>query len=143
MAAAEDDEDVSALRGARAEAAKDADQEDFDENAPLQGEEEEDDTPKDPSAPAPGAVVALAPDSNAEERDMEAEFASWQAKVGPDFRALESALRPVERFALRFRTDVEPYYSIFFINEQQRLVELKARYATPYAGVDAKCYCRV
>lgn len=29
---------------------------------------------------------------------MEAEFASWQAKVGPDFRALESALKPVERW---------------------------------------------
>ena len=28
---------------------------------------------------------------------MEAEFASWQAKVGPDFTALESALKPVER----------------------------------------------
>jgi hypothetical protein len=55
---------------------------------------------------------------------MEAEFASWQAKVGPDFRALESALKPVERFALRFRTDLEPYYSIFYINEQQRLLEM-------------------
>jgi hypothetical protein len=32
-----------------------------------------------------------------EEKDMEAEFASWQAKLGPDFSALESALKPVER----------------------------------------------
>ena len=31
---------------------------------------------------------------------MEAEFASWQAKVGPDFRALELALKPVERYPL-------------------------------------------
>jgi hypothetical protein len=33
-----------------------------------------------------------------EEKDMEAEFASWQAKLGPDFSALESALKPVERY---------------------------------------------
>jgi hypothetical protein len=38
------------------------------------------------------------PDMPTEEKDMEAEFASWQAKVGPDFRALESALKPVERW---------------------------------------------
>jgi hypothetical protein len=42
MAAAEDDEDVSAMRGARAELLKD--QEEFDENAPVVvGEDEEDD----------------------------------------------------------------------------------------------------
>jgi hypothetical protein len=33
----------------------------------------------------------------------------------------------VERFALRFRTDIEPFYSMFYINEQQRLLELQVR----------------
>ena len=55
---------------------------------------------------------------------MEAEFASWQASIGPDFNALQSALKPIERFAIRFRTEVEPFYSIHFMNEQQALQEL-------------------
>ena len=56
-------------------------------------------------------------------KEMEAEFASWQAKVGPDFESIEGALKPVERYALRFRTDpqLDPYYSVYFLTEQQKL----------------------
>lgn len=131
MAAVEDDEDVSAMRGARAELLKD--QEEFDENAPVVvGEDDEEDkgtskgqsSSSSSSSSSSKAIVTIVPEVQTEEKDMEAEFASWQAKVGPDFRALESALKPVERFALRFRTDLEPYYSIFYINEQQRLLEM-------------------
>ena len=31
---------------------------------------------------------------------------------------------PLNRFALKLRTDIEPYYSIFYSNEQQRLQEM-------------------
>lgn len=55
---------------------------------------------------------------------MEAEFASWQANVGVDAKSLESALKPVERYALKLRTSIDPYYSLFFLSEQQRLESL-------------------
>lgn len=48
---------------------------------------------------------------------MEAEFASWQAKVGPDFSALESALRPVERYVredLLFSVQLFPHLVLLF-----------------------------
>jgi hypothetical protein len=44
-------------------------------------------------------ITAPVSDVLTEEKDMEAEFASWQAKLGPDFSALESALKPVERYS--------------------------------------------
>ena len=93
-------------------------QEEFDENAPLGGtgegvegddeqdpngddgggeKGEKDKATKPPAASTADTTLALV----SEEKDMEAEFASWQAKVGPDFHALESALKPVERFALK------------------------------------------
>ena len=59
--------------------------------------------PSIPLLPSPPSLSHLslpaAPVSDVltEEKDMEAEFASWQAKLGPDFSALESALKPVER----------------------------------------------
>ena len=93
-------------------------QEEFDENAPLGGTGDgvEGDDEQDPHGEDGGGekgekdkatkpTIATGAESTlalvSEEKDMEAEFASWQAKVGPDFHALESALKPVERFALK------------------------------------------
>ncbi|CAN0293916.1 unnamed protein product, partial [Ectocarpus fasciculatus] len=49
-----------------------------------------------------------------------------QNKVGPDVSALESSLAPIERYALRVRTDVDPYYSLYFRTEAQRREEIEA-----------------
>ena len=56
--------------------------------------------PPSPLPPLFLTSLSAAPVSDVltEEKDMEAEFASWQAKLGPDFSALESALKPVERY---------------------------------------------
>lgn len=61
-----------------------------------------------------------------EKEDVDIEFAKWQANIGPlaDINALKSALRPIERFAFQFHTDIEPFYSIYYIQEQQRLLSL-------------------
>lgn len=40
--------------------------------------------------------------------------------------ALESSLAPIERYALRVRTDVDPYYSLYFRTEAQRREEIEA-----------------
>ena len=158
MLAAEDEDDVAAMRVTKEEMAKELDE--FDEDAPIEqldegggGEHHPPDQsraaakaarkapPPPPPPPSsssgllegdgpqlcpPGATGLEVEDADADqdardERDMEREFASWQEKVGPDFRALQSALKPVERYALRFRTDCDPYYSLFYISEQARL----------------------
>ena len=49
-----------------------------------------------------------------------------QNKVGPDVSALESALAPIERYALRVRQEVDPFYSLYFRTEAQRREEVEA-----------------
>ena len=105
----------------------------FDENAPVTKEEEDEEEEQAEanntnnnisSGLGSTAIVVTTHGAGGEDRelkDLEAEFASWQEKVGPDFKALEASLRGIERFALRLHTEVEPYYSIFYLTEQQRL----------------------
>jgi hypothetical protein len=45
--------------------------------------------------------------------------------LGPDFQSLESALKPIEAYALRFNIDVEPYRSIYYSNELATLEDMK------------------
>ena len=147
MLAAEDEEDVAAMRVTKEEIAKEMDE--FDEDAPIEqfdegGAASSTDQSKEAAAEAkakaakravasaekdddePPETVGAAGDQDAnDERDMEREFASWQEKVGPDFRALENALKPVERYALRYRTEFDPFFSLFYITEQVRLEAMK------------------
>ena len=58
-------------------------------------------------------------------RRMEAEFAAWQQRIGPDVSALERSLSRVERFALRFRTDIEPFVSFASLQDQRNWEELQ------------------
>lgn len=132
MAAVEDDEDVSALRQAERENEKE--QSEFDENQSSRVatdlDEEDNEILPEPSPSVKQINAAnvsqssqdsLVIDKEKEEKDIEQEFASWQAKIGPDINALQNALRPVERYAFNLHTNIEPFYSIFYIQEQQRL----------------------
>lgn len=131
MAAAEDEEDVFAMRGARAELAKEGDE--FDEAVapvsttasaadPADGEDDTNDieAENEPEEAATDLAVTM----STEEALIEAEFENWQKKVGNDFNAIENALKPIERYAYRFNTVVEPYYSPHFLLDQQRMSEL-------------------
>ena len=118
MTAAEDAEDISGMNAVKDELA--LVENDFDEAAPI-AEEEDDDDDEDETRSKKSSGEA---DAVNEEKALEAEFASWQASVGPDFNALEAALRPVERYAVGFHTNIEPYYSMHFISEQERLDSL-------------------
>jgi len=120
MLAAEDEEDISAMKAVTLEATKDLDE--FDESAPVEVEPDEADETTS-TAVDKKAIAHLGADDQAavDEKDLENEFASWQASLGPDYQALEGALKPIERFAVRIRTEVDPYYSIFYITEQARL----------------------
>jgi E1A-binding protein p400 len=141
MAAAEDEEDIKAMRNAQDELRKEGDE--FDENAPqgVAGEApitelDDDDEGADKnaaadaeskvgtsSAPAGSESTQLAVAAK-EDADMEAEFASWQSKIGTDFDSIQSALKPIERFAYKMHTEVEPFYSIPYLLDLQRMNEL-------------------
>lgn len=125
MAAAEDADDLSAMRGVKDEIA--LLESDFDESAPALEEDEE-------GNPRPKSVDAV--DALSEEKALELEFASWQASMGPDFQSLEKALKPVERFAVSFHTVIEPYYSMHFISEQNRLQEIGEEYSGAHWDVE-------
>ena len=135
MTSLEDDDDVKALRGAQKEAAEEL--KEFDENAEIKkdSDAEEDDTgakggsgsrpakrpkttPNDPS------TEKQEPDAAKEEEDeLEKEFAAWQSKVGLNADAISASLSPIECYGLNFREEIDPFYSIFSINEYRRKME--------------------
>ena len=142
MAALEDEDDVKALRGAQKEAAEDL--KEFDEsveitkNSDAEDDEVEtgdgDETAKKPKKKQNSTQDKLAKDTSPktqegeeakknEESELEKEFASWQTTVGFDASAIESSLSPTERYALSFREEIDPFYSIFLINELRRKAE--------------------
>lgn len=55
-----------------------------------------------------------------EDGEEEDDFAAWNTEVGPDIGALEARLNPVQRYALKFRTDIDPFRSLYFLSEEQR-----------------------
>ncbi len=125
MAAAEDADDVSALKTAIKEA--DAEQDEFNDNAPLKDINDPDDPADNETS---GEIVKNSEDQKTnEDKEVDKEFDTWQASVGCDFKTIEAALKPVERYALRLHTDIEPFYSIHFLTEQQKLAEILAEEA--------------
>ena len=54
--------------------------------------------------------------------DSELEFNKWQLSIGAnDFITLRNALKPIERYALNYRENIELYQSLYKITELQRL----------------------
>lgn len=132
MASLEDEDDVQALRGAQKEVAEEM--KEFDENAEIKKESdaEDDDEEVDPESGPPKKkqkkvkeekAVEETTETKNEESELEKEFASWQNTVGFDASAIESSLSPTERYGLLFREIIDPFYSIFYINELRRKSE--------------------
>lgn len=129
MTTLEDVDDVQALRGAQKEAADEL--KEFDENEEIKkssDSEDEDDENKAETKTEPEKNFA-AKDGDAGDKDaeeLEKEFAAWQDKVGMDAAAIEASLGPAERYGLRFREEIDPYYSIFAVKAYQRRLEAQA-----------------
>jgi superfamily II DNA/RNA helicase len=141
MASLEDDDDVKALRGAQKEAEEEL--KEFDENAEIKKdsdaeEEEAEGEERDETEPRPMKKQKSKPDTGTsataeqetvedqkkeEETEMEKEFAAWQSTVGLDARAIEASLSPMERYGLHFREEIDPFYSIFAVQEYNRKLE--------------------
>ena len=138
MASLEDEDDVQALRGAQKEAAEEM--QEFDENAAIdmESESEDDDEAEDGKSSRPktkakeGKKVEETVENKIEESELEKEFAAWQTAIGIDPTAIESSLSPMERYALSFRENIDPFYSIFYINELRR----KREAAEPQEEID-------
>lgn len=138
MTALEDDDDVQALRGAQKETAEEMKEFDESENVERDLEEDDDDDGEKPFTKKAGrkptkkqkvkeAQVESAEksddDRKDDEKDLQQEFAAWQTSVGLDADAIENSLSPLEKYALRFKENVDPFYSIFAINEDRRRLE--------------------
>lgn len=136
MAALEDEEDVNALRDAQKEAAeewKEFDESVVIEKQPDDDEEKTEDRPENVPGKQPGRKSSknqtgdttneAGQKSDDDDADMEKDFAAWNTSVGVDIIAIESSLSPLEKYGLRFKEDVDPFYSIFAINEERRKLE--------------------
>ena len=77
------------------------------------------------AAPAKSAATDKKDESavSKAEEDMEKEFSEWQNRVGGDMAAIDASLRPTERYGLRFREEIDPFYSAHFYADQQRMQE--------------------
>merc|ERR1712238_560700 len=138
MASLEDEDDVKALRGAQKEATDDL--KEFDENTAIpKGSDEEVDEPekgeggktarkkmvkKERKKDDTNISKSEGEQQNSDEKELEKEFAAWQNAKGFEEKAIEQSLSPMERYGLKFREDIDPFYSIFFINEQRRKMEV-------------------
>ena len=125
MISLEDADDVNALRGAQKEAADELLE--FDESIDIKKNSDAED---DDAAPADKAVARSKAkqqrdeidDQKKEEEELEKEFAAWQDKVGMDASEIESSLSPTEKYGLRFREEIDPFYSIFAVMEYNRRI---------------------
>jgi hypothetical protein len=136
MASLEDEDDVKALRGAQKEA--EDDKKEFDEDTAIvrEGSDEDDDevesgkenkSKRKPVKKGTGKVQnepkSEGDEENTAEKDLEKEFAAWQSTEGFDGKVIDKSLSPMERYGLKFREEIDPFYSIFYINEEKRRME--------------------
>jgi len=134
MAAVEDEDDVLAMRGAQQEAKEEL--QEFDENVQIsKNDEDSQEDSQDEGSPAKKKVKKedveiLKKEDTSEEEDsaaaLEKEFAAWQSQVGVDKASIDASLNPVERYALQFKEDIEPFYSMWYLSEQQRIQETES-----------------
>jgi E1A-binding protein p400 len=128
MAQIEDEDDVKALRGAEQEAKQEL--EEFDENIQYEKDEEDVGDSQDENDGEIGNTSSNSGLKNSEAENqaaiLEKEFQEWQSKLGADKASIDACLNPVERYALRFKEDIDPFYSMWYLSEQQRLNEIEA-----------------
>jgi hypothetical protein len=126
MTTLEDQEDVLALRGAQKEVAEEL--QEFDESIELKKDsdnegDDDDDEAKPKTKVNSKKKVEPVPEQKNEEDELAKEFAAWQDNVGLDTSALEASLSPTETYGLRFREEIDPFYSVFAIMEERRRLE--------------------
>lgn len=144
----EDEDDVKAMHKAQKEAAEAL--EEFDESIQFKQDDDEGHEVEDvkgikssKAKKAQSAKTAAESDSSAvdvdlsdkaddssredeDDKAMELEFTTWQSKVGMDASQINDSLNPLERYGLKIKEVVDPYYSSYYFAEQERLLESAA-----------------
>ncbi len=120
----EDDEDIAAARAVQREVAEEA--QEFNEEAQETSNEVTGPvtTTNTTTTSCTAAERPMEEEVEKSSEQLEKEFAAWQGAVGPDVAALEASLLPVERYALGFKENIDPYYSIWYRTEEQRRLEM-------------------
>lgn len=118
MTSLEDIDDAIALRGSRKEAEEEL--KEFDETIEYRKDSDADD---DEDINTEDAKESAKDDVQSEEKELEKEIASWQDKAGVDPSLIEASLSPVERYGMRFCEEVDPYYSVFAVQEYNQRFE--------------------
>lgn len=126
MASLEDVDDVRALQGAQKEAADEL--KEFDENAEIKkntgSDDEDEEKVSDRQMNSNAKEEKSTPEKEQnEEQELEKEIAAWQDQVGMDAAAIEASLKATERYGLRFKEEIDPFYSIFAVMEYRRKME--------------------
>ena len=135
MVSLEDEDDVMALRGAQKEVEEN--KKEFDEDTAIvkEGSDEDEDKAENGKESKTKRQAAKkrkeqseskseGDEENSNEKDLEKEFAAWQSTEGFDEKAIDKSLSPMERYGLNFREEIDPFYSIFYINEERRRFEV-------------------
>ena len=131
MTTFEDEDDVQAMRGAQQEAKEEL--QEFDEDIRINKDDEEgaesQESQDENAPPGKDKQKPEAPKNETKEEGetaaLEKEFAAWQIQVGVDQASIDASLNPVERYALRFKEDIEPFYSMWYLSEQQRIQDIE------------------
>jgi len=125
MVSLEDEDDVKAMRGAQKEVAEEL--QEFDEKeSTKEGKDKKTEKEDDGSTKRKASEMTQGHDSKNDEdsnldatsEQMEKEFVDWRNKVGVDKESIDASLTPTERYALRFREDIEPFYSDWYFLDQ-------------------------
>jgi hypothetical protein len=133
MTSLEDADDVLALRGAQKEMAEEL--KEFDETIEYPKDEAEKapegtKTKKPVTVTSGTSITAKTTHSTVSEKSdddaMDKEFAAWQTKVGISASAIAQSLTPAEQYGLRFREEIDPFYSQFAIDEYNLKMEARA-----------------
>lgn len=138
MTSLEDADDAVAMQNAKKEAEDDL--KEFDETVAFKKDSDDDMGKEVPStADKTKAMSASETDDpvdktttddddedkeeNKKEEDMVKEFNAWQNTVGVDASTIEASLSSTERYGLRFRETIDPFWSVFAIMEERRRLE--------------------
>lgn len=131
MITLEDDDDVKALRGAQKEAQDEL--REFDESIEIRNrsgsddeDEDDDKQPADSQAKNSGKEPSTAVKGDEQKKsevDLEKEIEAWQDNSGVDFATLTAALGPAERYSLKFRQEIDPYYSVYAVTEYNQNID--------------------
>ena len=123
MTSLEDADDVVALRGVQKEAADEL--KEFDETIEYKndsdGEDDKGKSQKASSTKRDSGDEKIG--DSTDNSELEQDFATWENEVGMDASAIEASLSPMERYGLRFRQTVDPFYSIFAVMEYRRKLQ--------------------